>query len=93
LLKAVDGVDPGDVIMPPQQASARGLKGTMAFLRGTIAPEGAVVKATAIDRAPIDIRRAAIAARSRGRPAPPRRHAALGGAPAGQRRHVGGLGL
>jgi xylonate dehydratase len=54
LLKAVDGVDPGDVIMPPEQAAARGLKGTMAFLRGTIAPEGAVVKATAIDRATID---------------------------------------
>ena len=40
--------------MPPEQAAARGLKGTMAFLRGTIAPEGAVVKATAIDRATID---------------------------------------
>ena len=54
LLEAVDGVDPGDVIMPPELAAARGLKGTMAFLRGTIAPEGAVVKATAIDRATIN---------------------------------------
>jgi len=53
LLQTADGVDPDDVIMPPPRAAARGLKGTMAFLRGTIAPEGAVVKATAIDPATI----------------------------------------
>ena len=51
ILQAADGVDPDDVIMPPERARARGLQGTMAFLRGTIAPQGAVVKATAIDRA------------------------------------------
>lgn len=54
LLHEIDGVDPDDVILPPERAAALGLQGTMAFLRGTIAPEGAVVKATAIDRAVID---------------------------------------
>jgi len=50
LLRAADGVDPDDVILPPAAAAARGLTGTVAFLRGSIAPEGAIVKATAIDR-------------------------------------------
>jgi xylonate dehydratase len=49
ILRAADGVDPDDVIMPPPAAAARGLRGTMAFLRGSLAPEGAIVKATAID--------------------------------------------
>ena len=54
LLATLDGVDPDDVILPPERARARGLKGTMAFPRGTIAPEGAVVKATAIDPSVLD---------------------------------------
>jgi putative YjhG/YagF family dehydratase len=54
ILHEADGVDPDDVILPPERAAALGLQGTMAFLRGTIAPEGAVVKATAIDRAVVD---------------------------------------
>jgi dihydroxyacid dehydratase/phosphogluconate dehydratase len=54
LLREADGVDPDDVILPPARAAALGLEGTMAFLRGTIAPDGAVVKATAIDRAVVD---------------------------------------
>ena len=49
ILRAADGVDPDDVILPPAAAAARGLRGTMAFLRGSLAPEGAIVKATAID--------------------------------------------
>jgi putative YjhG/YagF family dehydratase len=49
ILQAVDGVDPDDVILPPEAAASRGLAGTMAFLRGSLAPEGAIVKATAID--------------------------------------------
>jgi putative YjhG/YagF family dehydratase len=49
-----DGVDPDDVILPPARARERGLRGTMAFLRGTLAPEGSVVKATAIDPAACD---------------------------------------
>ena len=54
LLHERDGVDPDDVIMSPPRAAARGLRGTMAFPRGTIAPEGSVVKATAIDRSLFD---------------------------------------
>jgi len=51
VLRGADGVDPDDVILPPERASARGLRGTMAFLRGSVAPDGAVCKATAIDAA------------------------------------------
>jgi putative YjhG/YagF family dehydratase len=54
ILSAADGVDPDDVILPPAAAAARGLKGTMAFLCGSLAPEGAIVKATAIDPRAID---------------------------------------
>ena len=46
---AADGIDPDDVILPPARARHRGLRGTMAFPRGTLAPAGSVVKATAID--------------------------------------------
>jgi putative YjhG/YagF family dehydratase len=46
---AEDGIDPDDVILPPERARSRGLAGTLAFPRGTLAPEGSVVKATAID--------------------------------------------
>jgi len=53
LLRAADGVDPDDVIMSPELAAARGLARTMAFPRGGIAPEGSVVKATAIDPAAV----------------------------------------
>ena len=49
LLMTLDHVDPDDVIMAPERARAYGLRGTMAFIRGTIAPDGGVVKATAID--------------------------------------------
>ena len=49
ILREQDGVDPDDVILPPAAAAARGLRGTMAFLRGSLAPYGAIVKATAID--------------------------------------------
>jgi putative YjhG/YagF family dehydratase len=49
----LDGVDPDDVILPPERAAARGLARTLAFPRGGVAPEGAVVKATAIDPATI----------------------------------------
>jgi putative YjhG/YagF family dehydratase len=54
LLRQADGVDPDDVILPPERAAARGLRGTMAFLRGSLAPDGAVCKATAIDAAAFD---------------------------------------
>ncbi len=54
LLRERDGVDPDDVIIPPQQARARGLTSTVCFPRGNLCPEGAVIKATAIDPAVVD---------------------------------------
>jgi putative YjhG/YagF family dehydratase len=48
-LQDADGVDPGRVIMSPDAARRAGLARTMIFPAGNIAPEGAVVKATAID--------------------------------------------
>jgi len=50
LLEA-DGVDPDRVIMDPDAARRAGLTPTLVFPTGNIAPEGAVVKATAIDPA------------------------------------------
>jgi putative YjhG/YagF family dehydratase len=47
-LHALDGINPDDVIMAPAQARARGLASTITFLRGNLAPEGALVKSTAI---------------------------------------------
>jgi putative YjhG/YagF family dehydratase len=46
-----DGVDPDDVIFPPARAAQAGLRRTLAFLTGNLAPDGAVVKATSIDAA------------------------------------------
>lgn len=54
MLCDLDGVDPDDVILPPAKAAAAGLRGTLAFPRGNLAPEGSVVKATAIDPAVVD---------------------------------------
>ncbi len=48
LLRTQDGVDPDEVIMAPAVARARGLTSTVVFPRGNLAPEGAVIKATAI---------------------------------------------
>jgi putative YjhG/YagF family dehydratase len=47
-LRALDGIDPDDVIMSPSRARERGLTSTITFLRGNLAPEGALVKSTAI---------------------------------------------
>jgi len=49
LLWELDGVDPEEVILSPARAKERGLTSTVAFLRGNLAPEGSVVKSTAID--------------------------------------------
>jgi xylonate dehydratase len=49
-----DGVEPDDVIIPPAEARRRGLTSTVCFPRGNLCPEGAVVKATAIDPAVVD---------------------------------------
>lgn len=49
-----DGIDPDEVIMNPQQAKARGLTSTVTFPIGNLAPEGSVIKSTAIDPAVVD---------------------------------------
>lgn len=48
LLHKLDGIDPDHVIMNPATARSRGLSSTITFLRGNLAPEGALVKSTAI---------------------------------------------
>ncbi len=53
-LREQDGVDPDDVIMDPERATARGLTSTVTFPRGNLAPEGAVIKSTAIDPSVVD---------------------------------------
>jgi putative YjhG/YagF family dehydratase len=49
-----DGVDPDDVIMDPERARGRGLTSTVTFPRGNLAPEGSVIKSTAIDPSVVD---------------------------------------
>jgi dihydroxyacid dehydratase/phosphogluconate dehydratase len=53
-LKALDGIEPEDVIMDPSRASQRGLTSTITFLTGNLAPQGAVIKSTAIDPSVVD---------------------------------------
>jgi putative YjhG/YagF family dehydratase len=53
-LRAQDGVDPDEVIMAPERARERGLTSTVTFPRGNLAPEGAVIKSTAIDPSVVD---------------------------------------
>ncbi|WP_437489634.1 YjhG/YagF family D-xylonate dehydratase [Sorangium sp. So ce1014] len=47
-LQQLDGINPDDVIMSAGTARERGLTSTVTFLRGNLAPEGALVKSTAI---------------------------------------------
>jgi putative YjhG/YagF family dehydratase len=54
LLKRLDGVDPDGVIMSPQKAHKEGLTSTVAFPKGNLAPEGSVIKSTAIDPSVVD---------------------------------------
>jgi putative YjhG/YagF family dehydratase len=49
-----DGIDPDDVIMTRDQARSRGLTSTTCFPVGNLAPEGSVIKSTAIDPSLID---------------------------------------
>jgi putative YjhG/YagF family dehydratase len=48
-LQKQDGIDPDDVIMTRDRARARGLTPTVCFPMGNLAPEGSVIKSTAID--------------------------------------------
>jgi xylonate dehydratase len=49
-----DGIDPDEVIMNPERAEAAGLTSTVTFPRGNLAPEGSVIKSTAIDPTIVD---------------------------------------
>jgi len=53
-LRATDGVDPDEVIMSPARAHKAGLTSTVTFPRGNLAPEGSVIKSTAIDPSVVD---------------------------------------
>lgn len=54
LLFERDGIDPDNVIMNPAQAKERGLTSTVTFPTGNLAPEGSVIKSTAIDHSVLD---------------------------------------
>ncbi|KAF1720289.1 YjhG/YagF family D-xylonate dehydratase [Pseudoxanthomonas wuyuanensis] len=53
-LHELDGVDPAHVIMGPDAARAAGMSSALVFPRGNLAPDGAVIKATAIDPTVVD---------------------------------------
>jgi xylonate dehydratase len=53
-LKELDGIDADEVIMTPDRARSRGLSSTVCFPVGNLAPEGSVIKCTAIDASLID---------------------------------------
>jgi len=53
-LRTHDGVDPDQVIMSPEGARRAGLTSTVTFPRGNLAPEGSVIKSTAIDPSVVD---------------------------------------
>lgn len=53
-LRELDGVDPDEVILPPARARERALAPTVTFPRGNLAPEGALIKSTALDPAVLD---------------------------------------
>jgi putative YjhG/YagF family dehydratase len=54
VLQERDGIDPDDVIMSPARAQSKGLTSTICFPVGNLAPEGSVIKATAIDPSLVD---------------------------------------
>jgi putative YjhG/YagF family dehydratase len=54
MLRERDGIDPDDVIMDPARAHAAGLTSTVTFPHGNLAPDGSVIKSTAIDPSVVD---------------------------------------
>ncbi|TWT59057.1 Dihydroxy-acid dehydratase [Thalassoglobus neptunius] len=54
MLMEKDGVNPDDVILSPEAARQRGMTSTVTFPVGNIAPEGSVIKSTAIDSSVVD---------------------------------------
>lgn len=53
-LREADGVDPDTVIYSPEAAAAAGMTSTVTFPVGNLAPEGSVIKSTAIDPSRLD---------------------------------------
>jgi len=53
-LRELDSIDAADVIFSPEAAHGRGLTPTVCFPVGNLAPEGSVIKSTAIDPSLID---------------------------------------
>ncbi|HLV79834.1 MAG TPA: YjhG/YagF family D-xylonate dehydratase [Chthonomonadaceae bacterium] len=53
-LLSADGVAADDVILPPERARERGLTSTVTFPAGNLAPQGSVIKSTAIDPSVVD---------------------------------------
>ncbi|GAB4465419.1 MAG: xylonate dehydratase YagF [Armatimonadaceae bacterium] len=54
VLRAKDGVDPDDVVLSPERARDKGLTSTVCFPKGNLAPDGSVIKSTAIDSSVVD---------------------------------------
>ena len=54
ILHDKDGIDPDDVISSPDHAHDKGLTSTVCFPVGNLAPEGSVIKATALDPTVLD---------------------------------------
>ncbi len=53
-LEEADGVDPDDVVSPPDRARAKGMTSTVCFPGGNLVPGGSVIKATSIDPGVLD---------------------------------------
>ncbi len=54
ILYEKDSIDPDNVIMSPKMAKSKGLTSTVTFPVGNLAPQGSVVKSTAIDPGVVD---------------------------------------
>lgn len=53
-LRDREGIDPDQVILSPERAHEKGMTSTLTFPAGNLAPEGSVIKSTAIDRRVLD---------------------------------------
>jgi putative YjhG/YagF family dehydratase len=51
-----DGINPDDVILSPENSRKLGITSTVVFPRGNLAPQGCVVKSTAIDPSLVDFK-------------------------------------
>jgi putative YjhG/YagF family dehydratase len=54
ILWTLDQIDPDDVIHSKEKAQAKGMTSTLCFPKGNLAPEGSVIKSTAIDPSMLD---------------------------------------